>query len=254
MRKNLHCLMKLIVLVSLTIVIVIGIVGVHTYMRCREASALIQAIENEDQQKVEELLQGGADPNATTLPISRIWSLFEMSPQCPLSVACGIGNLEIVQLLLTHGATADGVEGTGFSPLEKTLFYFHPNDVKIVSLLLENGATVEEDAVFQAAQMFPRVYDKTKENGTVFQDGYDEESAKGITEIVKMLLNGRSVNSTTSSGTTLLMWSVKRENLYLTEYLVAAGSDLSVMDADGKTAYDYAVDRGFMELAEILKP
>ena len=36
--------------------------------------------------------------------------------------------------------------------------------------------------------------------------------------------------------------------------LLKLGADKSLTDANGKTAFDYAVERGFVELAEIIKP
>ena len=51
--------------------------------------------------------------------------------------------------------------------------------------------------MYTAAQMVPRVYDKTKANGTVFTGDYDEMTAKGITEIIDILLiNGGSLDAT----------------------------------------------------------
>lgn len=216
-----------------------------SYIRWKQVDTLIQAIEMEDTQKVKKLLGKSLDPNRTDLPPRKIWSLWEISPRHPLAEACRTGNLEIVQLLITYGATAE-TAGGAFSPLTETIFYYQPNDLEIVKILLENGVdlkdTQDADAVFLAAQMVPKVYDDQMENGTVFVGGYDEATAKGITEIVRILLADRSINCTTQSGKTLLMFAVQKENVYLADYLIAAGADITVSDINGKTAYDYAVD------------
>ena len=137
------------------------------------------------------------------------------------------------------------------------LFYYHPNDVEIVNILLDNGADINEvddiELVFIAAKMMPKVFDKHKTNGTVFASGYDENTAKGITEIVCILLNNRSVNITTESGETLLMFSAKRGNEYLVKYLLDNGADVSLVDYKGRTALDYAIQANNIEVIEILQ-
>lgn len=235
--------------IAISALVIIFITGITyaciSYGHWYNTRKLIQAISEEDIHMVESLLAKGTDPNATDLPVSPLWDLLETSPTCPITVACRTGNLEIVKLLITYGATAEFVEGTGFSPITETLFYYHPNDVEIVNILLDNGAVMVdeqgESLAFLAAQMVPRVYDKSRKNGTVFMDGYDEISAKGITEIVRKLLGEQSINSTTKSGKTLLMLSIEKKNTYLTNYLLAAGVDVSLVDANGNTAYDYAI-------------
>jgi ankyrin repeat protein len=229
--------------------------GFRSYHNTRK---LLEAIKSEDVNTVKELLDEGIDPNKTDVPPSKFWVLLETSPNRPLSIACDTGNLEIVKLLIEYGATAEPIEGTGWSPLRQVLFYFQPDDVEIVKLLFENGASVEdgywEDIVCFAAQMEPRAFDKTKANGTVFIDGYDEMTAKGITEIIDILImNGGSLDGTNGAGKPILIVSVEQENIYLTEYLLRAGCDASAKDAHGKTAYDYAVQSNNAEIIAILE-
>ena len=40
----------------------------------------------------------------------------------------------------------------------------------------------------------------------------------------------------------------------MVEMLLSHGADKTLTDANGKTAYDYAVENGYTELAELLKP
>ena len=224
----------------------------------RKAGCLVNAIRKEDYDKVEELLNDGVDPNVTTASdiTEFILNLVESTGQRPLSVACEVGNLEIVKLLIDYGATAESYDKCGWSPLRQTLFYYQPDDVEIVKLLLDNGADsdFEEDKlpVFAAADMIPKVYDKNKTNGTVFLSEYDVESAKGITEIVSILLDDKSVNIKTKLGETLLIKAVKRENIYLIEYLLVAGSEINSKDIYGKSAIDYAIELGNENIISLL--
>lgn len=223
----------------ITLVLVIVICLGCTSNKYRNAEVLVKAIENEDVSEVKNLLEKGIDPNVATNSDSWIWTFMEVSARRPISVACRAGNLEIVKLLIEYGATTETVDGE-HGPLKEALFYYHSNDVEIVELVLEYGNT--DELVFEAAKMVPRVFDKTKQNGTVFVDGYDETSAKGITEIVKILLGDKDVNSSYSFGKTLLMVAVENENIYLVNYLLSVGADVSIFDDKGKTALDYAIE------------
>lgn len=222
------------------------------------AKKLIQAIETEDVAKVQELLENGVDPNVPSFRPSWVDVLLEGSPERPLSIACRKANLEIVKLLIEHGATAEPNPDTGWCPLWKTIRSFQPDDVEIVSLLLENGAdpinvgTYEDPGPLVAAKMRPLKYDETKANGTFFGKEYDEETAKGITEIVRMLLGDQSINIRNGYDQTLLVISVQKENLYLAEYLLSAGCDTSLKDYYGKTALDYALESGNEDLIALL--
>lgn len=215
---------------------------------------LLQAIEKEDTLKVEQLLNEGVDPNKLQVPPSKIWSFLEYSQDWPLSMACETGNLKTVELLISYGANVEPSVEAGFTPLEATLLYFQPEDPEIVTLLLKNGAKSEysqnEKAVISAARMKPCVYDKTKANGTVFSTGYDEDTAKGITKIVDMLLAGKDTDAAT--GTALLTASIQNENLFLTSYLLEKGFDPTIPNSLGKTPLDYAEETQNVELIGML--
>ncbi len=224
---------------------------------CSKTEQLITAIESSDIETVKIMLNDGVDPNKTDVPTNRFWDFLETSPKRPLAVACEIGNKEIVELLIEYGATAEYIEGTGWSPLMETVWYYQSDDVQIVELLLEHGAdpiAVEgSDApLFVAAKMVPQVYDPMKTNGTVFLEGYDETTAQGITDIVISMLGERSINITSESGMTLLMCSAQSGNYTLAEYLVAHSCDKGAKDVSGKTALDYAVSNGYSEIIALL--
>ena len=249
------------ILISATLIFLVTIITVTNIicaMRCLITNTLIEAIRVENVAVVEYLLEKGVDPNRTDVPPSNLWSFWETHAQRPLEVACKTRNLEIIKLLIDHGATAEPIMHT-VSPLRKVLdYYYKPDDIEIVKLLLENGAVANDpkyDAhmAFYAAQKSPRVYDETMQNGTVFSSGYDEETARGITEIVCILLDGQSVNITTNSGETLLMVSAKAGNVYLTEYLLSNGADANMTTDYGKTALDFAKEAGNEEIISMLE-
>ena len=242
--------MKKIVIAVTILAFILLVCLICTPNKHHNAEILVNAIESENIDEVKILLEKGIDPNVATLSDGWIWSFLEMSPRRPISVACKTGNLKIVRLLIEYGATTETVDGE-HGPLKETLFYYHPNDVEIVKLVLKYGNT--DELVFEAAKMVPKMFDKTKQNGTVFVDGYDEASAKGITEIVKLLLGDKDVNTPYSFGQTLLMVAVEKENIYLANYLLSAGADVSIFDDKGKTALDYAIETGNEDLIYLIQ-
>ena len=247
------------IIVSISIVIIFCFIIINIIdAPYRKSEQLIKAIELNDVEQISDFLNEGVDPNCPSMRSNWLYTMLEMSPERPLSVACEKGDLEIVELLINYGATAELSESAGWSPLRSTLFYCKPDDVAIIKLLLQHGATVNDEEsgylpVFYASMMIPKRYDEEKSNGTVFFDGYDQETAKDITEIVSMLLPKGSPDIKTDGGTTLLMNACKVGNFHLVEYLISIGCDTNIADSNGKTAYDYALENGYTEIANLLK-
>lgn len=244
-------------LIIAAIVIVFSIPMIDIYIIRYDTQKLIRSIEEDDVATVEKLLDNGVDPNRLTAKPSKLWSFLETSPRRPLSVACDSGNSEVIQLLIEYGATAEVIDDLGWSPLRETIFHFDPDDVEVVKLLLANGAdpdAIESDElpVFAAAQMLPWASDP---DTSKYIQEYDEATAKGITEIVILLLGDTSIDDTTYSrmDRTLLIHAVVNENLYLAEYLLSQGCDLTITDCHDKTAMDYALESGNEELIALLQ-
>ena len=234
------------------LIIILGLILYVVDTPYRNAQNLIDAIQDQDVERVTALLEAGVDPNQTNAKPSKWWRLVEFSPVRPLTSACETGNLKIIKLLIDYGATAEYREYADWSPLRMTLFHCHPDDVEIVELLLEHGAdpSVRESdytAVFAAADMYP-----IPAGSNNSMTDYDTETAQAITKIVKMLLKDGAVNDQTEYGKTLLMYAARRGNLYLAEYLIAQGGDISITDSQGKTALDYAVDAQKQDMVELL--
>ena len=228
----------------------------------RKAERLVKAIKQENYEEIEKLLNSGIDPNITTTSdvTEFLLNAVESTGERPLSVACDIGNLEIVQLLVEYGATAEPYDKCGWSPLNQTLFHYQTDDKEIVELLLKNGAEVNEDGsfglpIFNAAEMIPSKYNRKSDNGVYYIGGYDEEVAKGITDIVETLLEygGYDVNLRSSyDGSTLLISAAKSGNLYLAEYLILKGYDVNAKDDFNKSAFDYAQNNQDYEMTKLL--
>ncbi len=144
-------------------------------------------------------------------------------------------------------------EGIRRTPLQEACYLENPY---YVEKLLENGADPN--------------YPKLKEGATNLlplrlATGYsivDLNHTQNAVKIVEMLLEyGADPNVILPRGRTCLIDVVALEPKYYNEYhyeivrlLVEYGTDISIKDQDGFTAYDYAVKYNRTELYDLLKP
>ena len=145
---------------------------------------MIDAIRREDVAAVEQMLDAGVSPNQSTAPSTGLWKylnrLVESSPVYPLSVASYTGNLEIVQLLLNHGAepALTEQENTDWSALSSAVLGSkHEECVEIVNLLIAHGADPESRKDYYlpvelASMEYPQ----------------DDAQAERIVELVQLLM------------------------------------------------------------------
>ena len=147
-------------------------------------------------------------------------SIFESSEKTPLQEACYLENPYYVEKLLENGAD--------------------PNYPK-----LKEGAT----------NLLPL---RLATGYSIVNINYTQNAAK----IVEMLLEyGADPNVILRRGRTCLIDIVALNPKYYNEYhyeivrlLVEYGTDISIKDQDGFTAYDYAVKYNRTELYDLLKP
>ncbi len=264
LKSKMKTILKISVCLAFAVILPVSM-GSCFSKKNRDSQKLIIAIDEKNIDEVRRLLEQGVDPNVPDIPESKFYDFLEhleWTPRAyPLSEACGWAvNYEIVKLLIDYGASVDFSDKNCWSPLYRAVdCNYYPDTLRVVELLLENGADVNRKEhgdypVQIAAEMSPRKYNPIK-SVSDFEDGYDEETAKGITEVVKLLLEKMGDYDINSGSYTLLMRAAIKGNIALAEYLLSIGSDKTIETPDDhKTAYDYAIDNGHGELAELLKP
>lgn len=198
----------------------------------------------------------------------------------PLTEACATGNLEIVMLLVEAGADVN--EKKWHTPLSLTYTQKPNNWYEISTHLISNGASLDysarpdqsggvladivttrlgkyyeygeadlaqiEAAFYYAMEHcdHSRVEWKRVMRNSVIYDRV------GITE--HLLKNGYcDVNSVVSGTMTPLMFAAQSSTAEMVELLLSYGADKTVVDEDGRTAYDHAIERGKPEVAELIK-
>ena len=110
----------------------------------------------------------------------------------------------------------------------------------IVQLLLENGANINE----------PSMNEKNPYNTPLMIAAWG-----GKLEEVRLLVeNGACLNQQDKgNGFTALIKSVYQNNIEITKYLLDRGADATIFSFEKKTALDYAYDKNFHEIIDILK-
>ena len=151
--------------------------------------------------------------------------------------AAALGELDRVEALLASDAgLANAVAGDGFGPLGLASFFDH---APVAVVLLEAGARVDE-ASANAMRVMPL---------------HSAAAAKAVRIAEALLVHGAPVNARQGAGDvgfTPLMEAAYNGQAAMVDLLLRHGADPAMRDGDGKTAWDHALLRGHVSLAESL--
>jgi uncharacterized protein len=219
---------------------------------------LLGAAKNGSTTNAKELLAKGADAN------------FTFDHQTPLIHAAREGNLEVVKLLLAHGAkdtdgaAIAGAYAEGNTEIEKLLEReaTKPLGPKVQNRFLYAAISRRDPAKFAAAldagadedknQLLLYVVSKKEaqidivrallergaqvNQGTKYKTALMHAASEGHTEILKLLLaKGAEVNVQTDEGTALMM-AVTGKHADIVKLLISAGADVKARHRLGDTA------------------
>lgn len=199
----------------------------------------------------------------------------------PLNEACVIGNIDLIELLIESGADVNCNDG--LTPLSITYSSKVDNWYVISQILIENGASLDYTTEYsgeKSSVLQDIVQNRPGASLSSYEPDNEEEVIKSFNyalencdhnnvnwmrvlqhsvsndriEIVKLLLDQKycDVNDMTV-GVTALMFAARDSTIEMLQLLLDYGADKNIKSSNGNTAYDYAVERGFMELAELLK-
>lgn len=284
---------KSMIVICAIAVITISIILILTNMLYIKSRRLVLAITNDDLAAVERIIKRGADVNIPEYKNIEIFNkITESSPRAPLSTACKFANYDIIELIVESGANVEGIKGTGWGPMHNVFLEHQESDVKTIELLLKNGANPNftesdpdvpnsEKPIFMVTKYLLNEFDaiermEAESNSLkIFKllESYGAEitclaengnnvmliaALQGKKQILEYLLKEKKfdVNYRNNQGATSLMLSVflngeaDREIISL---LFEYGANKDFKDVNGKTAYDYAMDNGNEDIAELLK-
>lgn len=202
-----------------------------------------------------------------------------MTNPTPLIAACKKGNQNIVALLLEHGADVNKRDNcTDETPLLAALQGAKQNRYSLAFFLIEKGADIHmvqpgtNSALQETLLVLPEDSEETVAEGfLLFQYLMKEDVDKAIQlpwestlthavhygnyNVVCFLLEKGhfAVNEFDPRGNTALIVAAQCNHLDIVKFLLDFGASKSLTDSTGKTAYDYAAEKGYTEIAELLR-
>lgn len=195
--------------------------------------------------------------------------------QTPLIYACRNGDEKIVELLIKSGADVNKDDNyRHVTPLREALKDSKANRFDIAWYLIENGADIHaaKDAIFIATTVYLNDNEETIQKGFVFFQYLYENGVSIETtnlqhnlltyaafyrnyNVVNFLLENHlfAINDVNNIKDTALITAAKSGDQKMVELLLQFGADVSITNKDQKTAYDCAIEKGYYEIAELLK-
>lgn len=180
---------------------------------------LLLASRNGEFQIVKVLLDAGMDPNEPSI----LWGNSEL----PIHAAAQIGNIDILQVLLEHGANVNAqAEEDGFSAIHFAAGSGHHDALRF--LLVDHHANPE-------VRLF---------NGSL---ALHSAASQGYPKCIEVCLEaGLDVSSQNSQGRTALHWAAEQGQKAAVEKLLAEGVDVKAQEVEtGMTALDLARQKAY---------
>lgn len=210
---------------------------VNTFVEINVWTPLQTACSNDDIEAVRILLENGADPNKTP-PFQLPW-------YAPIQIAASNGNIDIMTMLIENGADLELHGHNALIKLTKDARYG------------KNGITIE---TYKAGYALLEQHGMSALHSSFNQRPLLCESALlSDIEVTKLLVSEKEMPITAcdEDGRTLLHFAclsgfADPSKEYI-QYLIDQGVDPAIKDSYGKTAYDYAVEDGNTEIADLLK-
>jgi ankyrin repeat protein len=202
------------------------------------------------------LLKHGADVNARTDE--------EKGHFTPLHLAAKKGRIEIVHVLLQHGANVGMKDGSGITALHQAARF---GWAEVVRILLRHGANVctkdgdgrtalHQAAQFGSAEVVRVLLQYGAKVGTKDGDGETalyQAAQLGRAEVVRVLLrHGAYVGTKDGKGRTALHQAAQFGWAEVVRVLLQYGANVGTKDGDGRTALHQAAQFGRAEVVRVL--
>lgn len=269
---------KTIIFLMVSIIGVVFLLNISVHNNYIFAYQMNKAIENNDYQKAERLIKSSnADIDSVPYTNFIILAVTERSVYSPLETAIIHGNLDILRLLIQHGASVNRKKDPDFgrdlqSPLTLAALSTSANRLEMIKLLVEYGADINFE-VYGSNAMAKSVMREANDNieiieffeslGVPLERKYSDGSLlhiacyEGNSAVIRYLVKrGLDVNEKNSYGSSALISLIYSRETRIEDliFLIENGADKSIVNNEGLTAFDIAIEHEELDFAEILKP
>jgi len=198
--------------------------------RIRELNIkLLEACKLEDVVRVRSLLDKGANLHLLNNVALHAYNDNERNP---VHNAAKIGNLEILDLLITFGADCNARDRRQETPLHLAVYNGYTEIINY--LVSEKSADIEAQDIDGGAPLSWAAYENKR-------------------EIAKQLLNlGANIDAYDYEHRSSLHWAAYRGHKEMVEFLLLNQANINAKTIDGETALDMAVNNGRTEVVELL--
>ncbi|MDM1297697.1 ankyrin repeat domain-containing protein [Empedobacter falsenii] len=188
---------------------------------------IVKAVKNNNLQSVKNLLASGEDVNSV-----------DSSKRSLLLIATNNSNTGIAKLLVKHGADVNQQADNQDSPF---LYAGASGQTELVKLFLDHGARFDVFNRYNGSALIPAC-------------------ERGHVETVRLLANTKNypVDHVNRLGWTGLMEAIvlgdgSKKYQQIVQILKDAGAKMDIPDSDGVTPLQHAQQRGYKEIAAIIK-
>ncbi|KAI9852682.1 MAG: Ankyrin repeat domain-containing protein 44 [Vezdaea acicularis] len=182
-----------------------------------------------------------------------------------LHLASELGSVEKVKILLEYGIDANAKDGTGSRPLQYAMRTGKP--LEIVQLLLDHGADIKAEDTFKSTVTHSALDNKCEsmvrfllDHGAPVDIQNNVNNAPlhlaadhGMTSVVELLLQrGANVQAKGNEGNSPLHLAAREGDLEAVQLLLAAGADVAATNDGGFQAGTLAAENGHVLVLKLL--
>ncbi|MBQ9990295.1 MAG: ankyrin repeat domain-containing protein [Lachnospiraceae bacterium] len=277
-------LIKGVIRVFWILVLMIGLLILHfVYGEYSLTGRLNRAIYDEDIVQLEKVLKECSDRDINSFSHNHIVARYaDFSNKAPLHTACWKGEYDMVKLLIEYGANVNFVDPyTGMTALIWAGYATGNEDGRIAKLLIEQRADINavdhegNTPLLQAMHFYYSPDDEMDEQTrakievTIYLIEHCDllevkdhnhanllecAASRNNVAIVEYLIENHyfEINDFSENGMTILHFAAKENRASVCRYLLEHGADKNIPDANGKTAYDYALENNHEEILTLL--
>jgi spore coat protein CotH/ankyrin repeat protein len=158
-----------------------------------------------------------------------------------LNWAGGLGQIEVVRLLIEKGADVNALNGEGLTPLDDTERELTEEAVDFIAQLVDLEIDLDE---VNAAK--PKIAELLRKHGGKSSADIGKKSADlwaaaregDVEDIKKHLAAGVDVNAKGLLGSTALAWAAGLGRIEAVKFLIEKGADVNAKDREGLTPLD----------------